>query len=204
MSGTQLKLVLPFVVVSLMIAVFINYNLRCVAPFTPQYDSVSHQRQNVSDPGVKSGGRTEHGDGHFTRQETLERRLPHCIIIGEMKCGTRALLDYIGLHPDIAIAPSETKCVHKYYFKGLEWYRDQMPLSKPGQLTVDKTPNYYRYPHTMQRIRAMNASIKLILVVRDPVDRSVSKWIQKCRKLREEPMLQQPHTFVGHTRAPVY
>ena len=185
MSGTQLKLVLPFVVVSLMIIVFINYNLRCGAPCTPQYDIASHHRQSVGDPGVKPGGRTVDGDGHFTRPETLERRLPHCVIIGEMKCGTRALLDYIGLHPDIAIAPSETKFFHNYYFKGLEWYRDQMPLSNPGQLTVEKTPNYYRHPHTMQRIRAMNATIKLILVVRDPVDRSVSEWIQKCRKLRE-------------------
>ena len=168
-----------------MIIVFGNYNLRYVAPFTPQYDSVSHHRQSVSDPGVKPGGITVNADRYFTIQEPLQRRLPHCIIIGEMKCGTRALLDYIGLHPDIAIAVNETKFFDKNYNKGLEWYRDQMPLSKPGQLTVEKTPNYYRLTYTAKRVRAMNASIKLILVVRDPVDRSVSDWIQNCRQLRE-------------------
>ena len=188
MLCTQLntaKVILPFVVVALMIIVFGNYTLRYVAPFTPQNGSLSHHRQSVSDPGVKPGGQTVNADGHFTRQETLQRRLPHCIIIGEMKCGTRALLDFIGLHPDIAIAVDETKYFENNYNKGLEWYRDQMPLSKPGQLTVEKTPNYYRLPYTAKRIRAMNASIKLILVVRDPVDRSVSDWIQTCRQLRE-------------------
>ena len=185
MSRTQLKVVLPFVVVSLVILVFGDYTFRFVAPFTTEYDGVYHHRQSVSDPGVNSGGRTVHVDRHFTRPETLQRRLPHCVIIGEMKCGTRALLVYIGLHPDIAIAVNETKFFTEYYSKGLEWYRDQMPLSKHGQLTVEKTPNYYRNKYTAERIRAMNDSIKLILVVRDPVDRSVSEWIQICRQLRE-------------------
>ena len=185
MSRTQLRVVLPFVVGSLVILVFGNYTFRFVAPFTPEDDGVSHHRQSVSDPGVNSGGGTVNVDRHFTGPEPLQRRLPHCVIIGEMKCGTRALLEYIGLHPDIAMAVNETKFFTEYYNKGLEWYRDQMPLSKPGQLTVEKTPNYYRHTYTAERIRAMNDSIKLILVVRDPVDRSISEWIQNCRQLRE-------------------
>ena len=185
MSRTQLKDVLPFVVGSLVILVFGNYTFRFVAPFTPEYDGVSHDRQSVSDHFVNSGGITVNVDRHFKRPETLQRRLPHCVIIGEMKCGSRALLEYIGLHPDIAMAVNETKFFTKYYNKGLEWYRGQMPLSKPGQLTVEKTPNYYRNDYTVKRIRAMNDSIKLIVVVRDPVDRSISEWIQNCRRLRE-------------------
>ena len=182
MSGIRGKtriVILPVVVVSLMIIVFRNF-----APFRRQYDSVSRHRQNVCDIGVKPGGRTVNADGHFTRQETLQRRLPRCLIIGEMKCGTRALLQYLDLHPDIAVV-NEVNFFHKNYNKGLEWYRDQMPLSKHDQLTVEKTPEYYKSTDAMHRIRAMNASIKLILVVRDPVDRSVSEWIQNCRKLRE-------------------
>ena len=189
MSGIQLttaKVILPFVVVLLMIIAFENYKLRFVVPFRPQYDSVSHHRQSVSDTGVKPGGRTVHGDGHFTRPETLQRRLPRCIIIGERKCGTRALLQYMDLHPDIAIVVPEVNFFDKHYNNGLEWYRNQMPLSKPDQLTMEKTPEYYKSTDAVQRIRAMNASIKLILVVRDPVDRSVSDWIQKCRDLRED------------------
>ena len=170
----------------LVIIVFGSYTLRFVAPGIPQYDSVSNHRHSVGNADGKPAVITVHADRNVTRQETLLRRLPHCIIIGEMKCGTRALLDYIGLHPDVAKAKHETNFFNKHYSKGQEWYRDQMPLSKPGQLTVEKTPNYYRYTYTANRIRAMNASIKLILVVRDPVDRSISDWIQTCRHLRED------------------
>ena len=153
MSGIQLttaKVILPFVVISLMILVFGNYKLRFVAPFTSD----------------------------------LQRRLPHCIIIGEMKCGTRALLTYIDLHPDIATVVPEVHFFDKHYNNGLEWYRNQMPLSKPDQLTLEKTPEYYKTTDAVRRIRSMNASIKLILVVRDPVDRSVSDWMHHCRRLR--------------------
>ena len=187
MSGIRLKtarVILPSVAVLLMIIVFRNYNLRFVAPFTQQYDSVSHHHQSVGDPDVRPGRRTVDADRHFTRQETLQRRLPRCLIIGEMKAGTRALLQYIDLHPDIAVV-NEVHFFDKYYSNGLEWYRDQMPLSKPDQITVEKTPQYYRLTDALQGIRAMNASIKLVLVVRDPVDRSVSEWIQICDKLRE-------------------
>ena len=169
-----------------MIIVFTNYNLRFVAPFTPQYDSVSLHRQTAAHPGVKPGGRTVHAGGHFTRQETLQRRLPHCIVIGEMKCGTRALLQYIDLHPDIAIVIPEVHFFDRHYNNGLEWYRDQMPLSKPDQLTVEKSPAYYKSTDALHGIRAMNASIKLILVVRDPVDRSVSEWMHHCRNILED------------------
>ena len=187
MSGIKLKtakVILPFVVVLLVIIAFRNYNSRFVAPLTQHYDSVSHDRQRVSDPGVKPGGGTVEADRHLT-QTILQRRLPRCLIIGEMKCGTRALLQYIDLHPDIAIVVPEVHFFDRHYNNGLEWYRDQMPLSGPDQLTVEKSPEYYQSTNAVQDIRAMNESIKLILVVRDPVDRSVSQWIQVCRKLRE-------------------
>ena len=115
---------------------------------------------------------------------TLQRRLPQCIIIGAMKCGTRALLEYMNLHPDIARANHEIAYFDKYFEEGQEWYREQMPLSAPGQITVEKTPSYCMSETTAKRVRALNASTKVILVVRDPVDRSVSDWIQSCRMFR--------------------
>ncbi|KAI0229228.1 Heparan sulfate glucosamine 3-O-sulfotransferase 1 [Lamellibrachia satsuma] len=60
-----------------------------------------------------------------------------------------------------------------------------MPLSKPGQLTTEKSPRYYEAADVPERIHAMNASIKLILIVRNPVDRSVSHWLLRCFVARE-------------------
>ena len=126
----------------------------------------------------------EPSKGHIDENVALQRRLPQCIIIGAMKCGTRALLEYLNIHPDIVRADHEIAYFDKFYDEGPEWYRKQMPLSTPGQITVEKTPSYCMSEKTALRMRLLNASTKVILVVRDPVDRSVSDWIQSCRTFR--------------------
>ncbi|KAI0236940.1 Heparan sulfate glucosamine 3-O-sulfotransferase 5, partial [Lamellibrachia satsuma] len=113
--------------------------------------------------------------------ETLQRRLPQCIIIGEKKCGTRALLEYLDLHPDVVIATHEINYFSKYYDRGLEWYRSEMPPSRKNQITIEKTPKYFRTREVSSRVHAMNAAIRIILIVRDPFARSVSEWLQYCR-----------------------
>lgn len=105
---------------------------------------------------------------------------PHSIIIGVRKGGTRALLEMLDIHPEVAAAATE---VHFFdwdenYVKGLEWYREQMPYSYPHQITVEKTPGYFTSPAAPARICAMNPSIKLLLILRDPTERVVSDYTQ--------------------------
>lgn len=52
-----------------------------------------------------------------------ERRLPQALVIGVKKCGTRALLEFLRIHPDIRAAGSEIHFFDKYYCKGLSWYQ---------------------------------------------------------------------------------
>lgn len=110
----------------------------------------------------------------------MAQRLPQCIIIGARKCGTRALLEFLSIHSRVQIAKDE---VHFFdedskYSQGLQWYRQQMPYSYPDQITVEKTPAYFVTDSAADRILAMNASIKLIVIVRDPVTRLVSDYAQ--------------------------
>jgi len=70
------------------------------------------------------------------------------LIIGVRKCGTRALLEMLYLHPRIQKAGGE---VHFFdrdenYLKGLEWYRKKMPHSFRGQITIEKSPSYFVSP----------------------------------------------------------
>ena len=51
------------------------------------------------------------------------RRLPQALIIGVKKCGTRALLEYLRLHPEIRAPGPEPHFFDRYYHLGLEWYR---------------------------------------------------------------------------------
>lgn len=52
-----------------------------------------------------------------------QKRLPQALIIGVKKCGTRALLEFLRLHPDIRATGPETHFFDRFYDKGLEWYR---------------------------------------------------------------------------------
>ncbi|XP_026292923.1 heparan sulfate glucosamine 3-O-sulfotransferase 1 [Frankliniella occidentalis] len=129
-------------------------------------------------------------DLHFEEQEDADvgrvrfprtsRRLPQCLIIGVRKCGTRALLEMLFLHPRVQKAAGE---VHFFdrddnYSRGLEWYRKKMPHSFPHQVTIEKSPSYFVTPEVPERVRAMNASVKLLLIVREPVTRAISDYTQ--------------------------
>ncbi|KAH0812299.1 hypothetical protein GEV33_010491 [Tenebrio molitor] len=54
----------------------------------------------------------------------------------------------------------------------------QMPHSYHGQITIEKSPSYFVTPEVPERIRAMNASVKLLLIVREPVTRAISDYTQ--------------------------
>lgn len=115
-----------------------------------------------------------------TGSARAERRLPKCIIIGVRKCGTRALLEFLGIHPWVQKASDE---VHFFdddskYNLGLEWYRNQMPYSLPEEVTIEKSPAYFVTDSVPRRIYTMNASTKLIVIVRDPVTRLISDYAQ--------------------------
>lgn len=51
------------------------------------------------------------------------KRLPQAIIIGVKKAGTRALLEYLRLHPDVRAPGPESHFFDKNYDKGINWYR---------------------------------------------------------------------------------
>jgi [heparan sulfate]-glucosamine 3-sulfotransferase 3 len=56
-------------------------------------------------------------------EDELTQKLPGAIIIGAKKCGTRALLKFIGAHPNVSTAGSEVHFFDRFYHMGLDWYR---------------------------------------------------------------------------------
>jgi len=51
------------------------------------------------------------------------RRLPQAIIIGVKKSGTRALLEFLRIHPDVRAPGPEVHFFDRNYNRGLDWYR---------------------------------------------------------------------------------
>ncbi|XP_052498289.1 heparan sulfate glucosamine 3-O-sulfotransferase 1 [Budorcas taxicolor] len=108
------------------------------------------------------------------------QQLPQIIIIGVRKGGTRALLEMLSLHPDVAAAENEVHFFdwEEHYSQGLGWYLSQMPFSAPHQLTVEKTPAYFTSPKVPERVHGMNPAIRLLLILRDPSERVLSDYTQ--------------------------
>lgn len=99
-----------------------------------------------------------------------QRKLPDLLIIGVKKCGTRALLEFLRLHPDVRAATTEIHFFDRHYSFGYNWYRKRMPTSVKGQLTMEKTPSYFVTSSVPARVYRMNPKIKLLLVVRNEFD----------------------------------
>jgi len=55
--------------------------------------------------------------------EDRRRRLPDAIIIGVKKGGTRALLEFLKVHPDVRAPGPEVHFFDRHYHRGLDWYR---------------------------------------------------------------------------------
>ncbi|XP_034944703.1 heparan sulfate glucosamine 3-O-sulfotransferase 6 [Chelonus insularis] len=126
------------------------------------------------------------------RQQGLipSRQLPSALIIGVKKGGTRALLEFMRLHPDIRAAGSEIHFFDHNYSKGFHWYRHRMPPTLEGQVTMEKTPSYFITPEVPRRVQHMNPGTKLIVVVRDPVTRAISDYTQVKSKRPELPRFE--------------
>ncbi|XP_042364542.1 heparan sulfate glucosamine 3-O-sulfotransferase 6 [Plectropomus leopardus] len=110
------------------------------------------------------------------------KKFPQAIIIGVKKGGTRALLEFLRIHPDVRAVGSEPHFFDRFYDKGLDWYRNLMPRTLEGQITMEKTPSYFITKEAPRRVFSMSRHTKLIVVVRDPVTRAVSDYTQTLSK----------------------
>lgn len=124
------------------------------------------------------------------------RALPDFIIIGAQKCGTSSLYHYLAQHP--AVAPAIRKEVHYFdwsYGRGLDWYRAHFPtrayrslretLTQRRLLVGEASPYYLFHPHVPGRVKALLPDVRLIVLLRDPVERTVSSHQHQVRKGRE-------------------
>jgi hypothetical protein len=110
--------------------------------------------------------------------------LPNLLIIGARKAGTTSLHKYLSLHPQIYMSRHKELSffdnTHRHWKLGLDWYKTNFDAAYP--VNGEASPQYSRYPKITgvpERIcRALGPEVKLIYLVRDPVDRIVSDYAQ--------------------------
>lgn len=108
------------------------------------------------------------------------RRYPTVLIIGSQKSGTTSLRKFLSFHPSIVTATDEIHYFDKYAESGENyyWYLRQMPKSYDTQITMEKTPNYLTHPTSAGLVKKyqyfIGKELKFILIVRDPIRRTIS------------------------------
>jgi hypothetical protein len=117
------------------------------------------------------------------------RGLPSALIIGTQKGGTTFLFDYLVQHPDVL--PPLNKEIHYFdlnYARGVTWYRARFPYSyqlRGHAMTLDASPYYLAHPLVPQRVTDLLPGAKLIVLLRNPVDRAFSHYQHEVRGGRE-------------------
>jgi hypothetical protein len=106
-----------------------------------------------------------------------EKWSPDFLIIGAQKSGTSALYYYLQQHPLVVKKASETRFFDCNFSKGVGWYKAQYPERKsPKQLIGDKSPFYLFHPDVSQRVFSLYPKVKIIIILRNPVDRAYSHY----------------------------
>lgn len=118
--------------------------------------------------------------------------LVNFLIAGVQKGGTTALFDYFTDYADIALP--RVKEVHFFDNEAQDWSRPDYAwyhgvFPDPGRPACgEATPIYVYWPNSLERICAYNAAMRLIVVLRDPVQRAWSHWrMEYARGAEREP-----------------
>ncbi len=123
-------------------------------------------------------------------------RLPTFLVIGAMKAGTDSLWQYLRAHPRVFM--SETKELDFFVAesklrRGEAWYRGQFVGASPDALAIGEASTSYSkhpfYPGVAERVHEVLPDVRIVYLVRDPVERIRSQWQhQVLLRLEQRPL----------------
>lgn len=116
---------------------------------------------------------------------------PNFLVIGAQKSATRWLRINLGQHPDIFTASRELEFFNRRYENGFGWYRTRFEGWSGERFIGEATPGYMMWNEHPRRIAARIdgalAGVKLIALLRNPIDRTYSAFIHHMRRGRLDP-----------------
>ena len=115
------------------------------------------------------------------------RLLPDFLIIGTQKGGTTSLFSWLSRHPNVGRPTAkEVEYFDVHFGNSVSWYRAHFPArrervrseragAKP-YLIGEATPSYLLDPRVPGRVASVLPKVKLIALLRNPVDRAYSLY----------------------------
>ncbi len=113
--------------------------------------------------------------------------LPHFLIIGAAKCGTTTLYEHLLRHPSVfmpELKEPEFFSRDEVFARTERWYRGLFAGAGEHQVCGEASTTYTRWPHTADapaRIAEMLPGVRLIYIMRNPVDRAYSHYAHHMR-----------------------
>ena len=114
------------------------------------------------------------------------RLTPSFVLAGAQRCGTTSLFRALLAHPSV-LGPVHHKGINYFdldYARGWSWYRGHFPLrstaalrTRGGPASTFEASGYYLYhPHAAARLAADLPGVKVLVMLRDPVERAWSAY----------------------------
>lgn len=114
------------------------------------------------------------------------------LIVGAQKSGTTALASFLGWHPEICIPPLkemhffDTKFDRHTTDEARELaYHAEFTNYAGERIIGEATPSYLFFPYVAERIHRYNPQMKLIGILRNPVERAISQHAMELSRGRE-------------------
>lgn len=128
------------------------------------------------------------------------------LIIGAQKAGTTSLHKYLCDNPAIALPPTKEAPffnVEERFRKGADWFFSEFYEQKPNTLATGKaSPTYMLNPDLVaSRAFEHNPDMKIIMLLRDPIDRAVSQYRMNVKRNSEQRPINEVFSELQSTTA---
>ena len=114
--------------------------------------------------------------------QCMDGRLPDFLGLGVQKGGTTSLQRLLEQHPGAFLpAAKEVHFFSLHLAEGDGWYRNQFATVRAEQLCGEITPYYLFHPQAPSRVKALVPLARLLVLLRDPVERVLSQFFHSRR-----------------------
>ena len=115
--------------------------------------------------------------------------IPSFMVVGAQKAGTTWLFECLDEHPEVFVPrvkevhffdrPEDSRFSQRH--RGLDWYLEQFSDDPAFRARGELTPDYMYYPHVAAELHALNPDLRIVFMLRNPVDRAYSAYWMRRR-----------------------